>query len=147
MDIIAPASMVGRHWPWTRPAGNLAIGVWAIVIGVVALNGSSLHRLTESSQSPVRVDVTGSLVDARQTMGELNHAIASFIFTATFWLEKLVLELAIPALIIGGILLMFGRRVGWRVLWGTGLAVFIALFAKPVIEDLPHIFSSIMWPF
>lgn len=79
-------------------------------------------------------------------MGELNNAIASFIFTATFWLEKLVLELAIPLLIIGGILLMFGRRVGWRLIWGTGLAVFIALFAKPEIEALPRIFSSIMWP-
>lgn len=79
-------------------------------------------------------------------MGELNQQLLNFVWTLTFWLQKVVLEVAIPVLVIGGLLLMFGRRIGWRVIWGTGLAVFIALFAKPVFQALPGIISSLSFP-
>jgi len=79
-------------------------------------------------------------------MGELNQKLLDFLFTLAFWLEKLVLELAIPFLLFGALLLLFSRRWGWRFIWGTAFAVFVALFAKPVVQDLPHILSSVSFP-
>ena len=79
-------------------------------------------------------------------MGELNQKLLEFLFTLAFWLEKIILELAIPFLLIGAIVLLFSRRWGWRFIWGTALAVFIALLAKPVVQALPGIVSSVSFP-
>ncbi|HKA09018.1 MAG TPA: hypothetical protein VKI99_00945 [Candidatus Dormibacteraeota bacterium] len=79
-------------------------------------------------------------------MGELNQKLLDFLFTLAFWLEKIILELAIPFLLIGGIILLFSRRWGWRFIWGTAFAVGVALFAKPVVQALPGIFASISFP-
>lgn len=79
-------------------------------------------------------------------MGELNQQLLTFLFTFAFWLQKLILELAIPFLLIGAVVLLFSRRWGWRFIWGTGLAVFIALLAKPVIQALPGIVSAVTVP-
>jgi len=76
-------------------------------------------------------------------MGDLNQQLMNFIFTATFWLQKVVFEVTVPLLVFGGLLLMFGRKFGWRIIWGTALGVFIALFAKPVVQQLPAIVSSV----
>ena len=79
-------------------------------------------------------------------MGELNQLLLNFLFTLIFWLEKLILELAVPAFLIGGLVLIFSRKWGWRIIWATALAVFIALFAKPVGQALPGIVSSVSFP-
>jgi hypothetical protein len=79
-------------------------------------------------------------------MGELNQLLLNFLFTFVFWLEKVIIELALPALLIGGLVLIFSRKWGWRIIWATGLAVFIALFAKPVAQALPGIVSSVSFP-
>ena len=79
-------------------------------------------------------------------MGELNQLLLNFLFTLVFWLEKVTIELALPALLIGGLVLIFSRRWGWRIIWATGLAVLIALFAKPVAQALPGIVSSVSFP-
>jgi hypothetical protein len=79
-------------------------------------------------------------------MGELNQKLLDFLFTLAFWLEKIILELAIPFLLIGAIVLLFSRRWGWRFIWGTALAVFVALFAKPIVQALPGIVSSVSFP-
>jgi len=79
-------------------------------------------------------------------MGELNQLLLNFIFTFVFWLEKLIIELALPAVLIGGLVLIFSRRWGWRIIWATALAVVIALFAKPVAQALPGIVSSVSFP-
>ena len=79
-------------------------------------------------------------------MGELNQLLLNFIWTFVFWLEKVILELALPAILIGALVLIFSRRWGWRIIWGTALAVVIALFAKPVAQALPGIISSVTWP-
>jgi len=79
-------------------------------------------------------------------MGELNQKLLEFLFTLAFWLQKIILELAIPFLLIGAIVLLFSRRWGWRFIWGTALAVVIALLAKPVVQALPGIVSSISFP-
>jgi len=79
-------------------------------------------------------------------MGELNQLLLNFIFTFVFWLEKLIIELALPAVLIGGLVLIFSRRWGWRIIWATVLAVVIALFAKPVAQALPGIVASVSFP-
>lgn len=79
-------------------------------------------------------------------MGELNQKLLDFLFTLVFWLEKLIIELALPAVLIGGIVLIFHRRWGWRIIWATALAVVIALFAKPLAQALPGIVSSVSFP-
>jgi hypothetical protein len=79
-------------------------------------------------------------------MGELNQLLLNFIFTFVFWLEKLIIELALPAVLIGGLVLIFSRRWGWRIIWATALAVVIALFAKPVAQALPGIVASVSFP-
>src|SRR5215467_241615 len=84
--------------------------------------------------------------NAEAAMGELNQLLLNFLFTFVFWLEKVIIELALPALLIGGLVLIFSRKWGWRIIWATGLAVFIALFAKPVAQALPGIVSSVSFP-
>jgi hypothetical protein len=79
-------------------------------------------------------------------MGELNQQLLNFVWVLAFWLQKLILELAIPFLLIGAVVLLFSRKWGWRFIWGTGLAVFIALLAKPVVQALPGIVSAVTVP-
>lgn len=79
-------------------------------------------------------------------MGELNQKLVDFIWTLVFWLEKLVIELSLPILLIGAVVLLFSRKWGWRIIWGVAIAVLIALLAKPVFQALPGIISSISWP-
>jgi len=79
-------------------------------------------------------------------MGELNQQLMNFIWTLVFWLEKVVIELSLPVILIGGLVLLFSRRWGWRIIWGTALAVLIALFAKPVFQALPGIVASVSFP-
>lgn len=69
----------------------------------------------------------------------LDWQLSSALWNITSWLQRLTLRLAVPVAIVGAILLMLGQPVGRRILWGTVLAVAIALFAVPLLFALPGI--------
>ena len=120
----------------------------------LSLIGKSIRccPLAEVPASPMAVETSATRRSdwggwsAKEAMGELNQKLLEFLFTLAFWLQKIILELAIPFLLIGAIVLLFSRRWGWRFIWGTALAVVIALLAKPVVQALPGIVSSISFP-
>ena len=111
-----------------------------------------MRKLPEATNSRVAVrpdhfaGQTGGAWSANKTMGELNQKLLDFIWTLVFWLEKLIIELSLPILLIGALVLLFSRKWGWRIIWSVGIAVLIALLAKPVFQALPGIISSISWP-
>jgi hypothetical protein len=73
--------------------------------------------------------------------------LQAFIFNLVTFLQRLTFLLAIPAALVGGILLMLGRHAeGRRLIWATVAAVLIAIFVKPLIFALPGIVAGASFP-
>lgn len=77
-----------------------------------------------------------------QDVGQLNTVFDNL----TDWLGRIVFRLAIPAAIVGAILLMFGHSAGRRIIWATVIAIFIVIFARPLINALPSIVFGATFP-
>lgn len=80
-------------------------------------------------------------------LGNVGQDLQNFLWNLITFLQKLTFLLAIPAAIVGGILLMLGRHAeGRRLIWATVAAVLIAIFVKPLIFALPGIVSGATFP-
>ena len=82
------------------------------------------------------IPTVGSLTITVPAVTISPNTSVNFMSTFIFWLEKVVVELALPAILIGGLVLLFSRIWGWRIIWGTSVAVVIALFVQPVVLSI-----------
>jgi hypothetical protein len=80
-------------------------------------------------------------------LGSVGTDFQAFLWNFISFLQRLTFFLAIPAAIIGGILLMLGRHAeGRRLIWATVAAVLIAIFVKPIVFALPGIVAGASFP-
>lgn len=96
---------------------------------------------TSIAVAAILIGPTPALADT-----DVGGLLGSALDQLTIWLQRIVFRLAVPVAIVGAILLMLGFSSGRRILWATVIAVFIAIFARPLLQALPSIVSGATFP-